>query len=52
MFLINEKRNAYVHPKKTNLNAKSDSLEMIKRITNILKAEFEVKVEPTGVVTL
>jgi len=51
MFKINEKRNTYVHPKETNLDAKKDSLEMIQRITNILKEEFEVKVKPTGVVT-
>jgi hypothetical protein len=52
MYKINEKRNSYVHPKRIDLNAKKDSLEMIKRITNVLKNEFEIKVKPTGTVTI
>lgn len=44
MIKINNKRNMYVHPSKTQtLNPLKDSKEMIKRISQILKNEFEVK---------
>jgi len=52
MHKINDKRNEYVHPKKSKPNAKKDALEMIKRITKILANEFEVEVEPVGKVRL
>lgn len=52
MWKINQKRNEYVHPKKSKPNAQKDALEMIQRITKILVNEFEVKVEPTGTVRL
>jgi len=48
MWKVNQKRNEYVHPKKSKPNAQKDALEMIKRITKILVNEFEVKVEPMG----
>lgn len=50
MWRINDKRNEYVHPKKSKPNAKKDALEMINRITKILVNEFEVKVDPAGTV--
>lgn len=50
MWAINQKRNEYVHPKKSQPNAQKDALQMIERITKILVNEFEVKVEPTGTV--
>ena len=44
MIEINNKRNMYVHPSKTQtLNPLKDSKEMIKRISKILINEFEVK---------
>ena len=52
MFAINQKRNEYVHPKKSHPNAQADALDMIKRISKILSNELEIKVEPTGTVTL
>lgn len=54
MHKINDKRNEYVHPKKTKTEAEKqkDALEMMQRITKILVNEFEVKVEPVGSVTL
>jgi hypothetical protein len=52
MFVINEKRNEYVHPKKSHPNAQADALDMLRRITKILVNEFEFKVEPKGTVTI
>lgn len=44
MIKINNKRNMYVHPSKTQtLNSVKDSKEMIDRISKILENEFEVK---------
>jgi hypothetical protein len=44
MIKINNKRNMYVHPSKTQtLNSVKDSKEMIERISKILENEFEVK---------
>lgn len=40
MIKVNNKRNEYVHPKKSKLNDKKDTLEMIERITRILKNEL------------
>ena len=51
MIEVNNKRNQYVHPK-SKLNARKDSLEMMRRITKILVNEFETKVEPKGVVRI
>lgn len=48
MWKVNQKRNEYVHPKKSKPNAQKDAREMIERITKILVNEFEVKVEPVG----
>lgn len=43
MIKINNKRNTYVHPTKTQtLNPVKDSREMIERISKILESEFEV----------
>jgi hypothetical protein len=52
MYEVNRKRNEYVHPKKTQPKTREDALQMIKRITKILVNEFEMKVEPKGVVKL
>jgi hypothetical protein len=52
MFAINQKRNEYVHPKKIHPNTQSDALDMLKRISKILSNELEIKIEPTGTVTL
>jgi len=52
MIEINNKRNQYVHPKKGGLNSQKDSLEMIKRVRKILENEFEIKVEPKGIVRI
>jgi hypothetical protein len=52
MWEINGKRNEYVHPKKSQPNARKDALQMIERITKILANEFETKVEPKGIVKL
>jgi hypothetical protein len=52
MIKINDKRNEYVHPKESGLNARKDSLEMMKMITKILANEFEVRSAPQGWVTL
>ena len=54
MHLINDKRNEYVHPKKSKSKAQKqkDAFETIKRITKILASEFEVKVEHVGEVRL
>lgn len=44
MHKINDKRNEYVHPKKTSVvNTKKDSKEMVERISRIIENEFEVK---------
>jgi hypothetical protein len=40
MHEIKDTRNRYVHPEKTHPNAKQDSLEMIRRISIILKNEI------------
>ncbi len=40
MHEIKDTRNRYVHPEKTQLDAKQDSLEMIKRIGTVLKNEI------------
>lgn len=40
MHEIKDTRNRYVHPEKTQLDAKQDSLEMIKRIGIVLKNEI------------
>jgi hypothetical protein len=42
MLKVNDKRNQYVHPSRTRLNAQRDSLEMINRICAILENEFEM----------
>jgi len=54
MHKVNDKRNEYVHPKRSKSNAQKqkDAFEMIKRITKILANEFEVKIEPVGKVRL
>ena len=44
MIKINNKRNMYVHPSKTQtINPFKDSKEMIKRISQIMENEFKVK---------
>ena len=52
MYEVNQKRNEYVHPKKSKPNSKKDALEMMKKITRILLNELQMKVEPKGTVSL
>lgn len=49
---VNQKRNEYVHPKKSKLKPQEDALEMIKKISKILATEFQAKIEPKGTVSL
>jgi len=46
MLKVNIKRNQYVHPKKSDKNMAKDALLMLKRITKILRNEFEVNAMP------
>jgi hypothetical protein len=43
MFEINTTRNRYVHPKEADKNLEKDALTMFKRITRVLKNEFEME---------
>lgn len=43
MFQINTTRNRYVHPKKADKNLEKEALTMFKRITKVLKNEFEME---------
>ena len=43
MFKIKDTRNRYVHPKKADENLEKEALTMFKRITKVLKNEFEME---------
>ena len=46
MIKINDTRNQYVHPKRADKNVAGDALEMFKRITKVLRNEFEMEAIP------
>jgi len=51
MIEINNKRNQYVHPKKADENLVKDALTMFRRITKVLRNEFEMEALPMMRVT-
>ena len=51
MIELNNTRNRYGHPKKAGNTLRQDALEMFKRITNVLRNEFEMEAIPMKKVT-
>ena len=46
MMIVKDKRNEYVHPKKSKKELKKDALELIKRITIIIENEIVINAIP------